>query len=427
MPFRSRYSLVSCLLFCPTLVIAAGQFQTWYPWFAVQLQTIMEHNCSYEYQVYLSGNVTEAENILYWSKMERDAFEAEDNSILTEPVINCIIDTLPGSANANMAVAAVFLGLVPTFLSTIGLSTVEAALLSLVTRRPLLALFLTAGSPAVVPLRASQYYDVSELLQPRKRDAAGYKFPRCAHWGRMIIPVMEYALAAASVANIAETAYTLGIQTINSNWSNKVYLPLLWTFLAPVIHMCTCLTFWFMVKIDTATEESENTVSSRWQLLLRRAKLEFTPAAYTTPPAIRRVGKTIVFPLASWFTEICTICHIVFGTTVLSGAMFIGARDALFIGLRYLASTVCCRIILSYETAGLRQTYALRGTNIFLQQIHEQDENDSASGEALTKGGKVFVDMRRLGSIDQQCDEENITEYGVSLSDGGWREPREEK
>lgn len=388
MPSRMRYILILGLLLCSNLANAAtGQFQSWYPWLAVQLQTIVQRNCSSEYQAYLSGNVTKAEEMLPWPEGERDALGGVEHSILTDPVVNCILNALSECTKANMAVAAVFLGLMPTILSTVGSSTAESALLSLVARRPLLAFLLAAGSPAVLPLRAFQYYDPSELLQPRNQGAAGFEFPTYGRLGRITVTLIEYALAIASIANVGGTAHRLGIQTVNSIGTETTYLPLLWTFLAPAIHASGCLTFWLMVKIDS-TEEVKNAASSLGQLLRRRAKLEFTPAAYTTPPAVHRVRRTIAFLGVSWLTEIGTVGHILLGTTVFSGTLFLSSRDALWIGLRYLASVVCCRIILAYETAGLRHAYGLKGTSRLLQQTQRQRENDSAPEEVLTKDAR---------------------------------------
>ena len=38
--------------------------------------------------------------------------------------------------------------------------------------------------------------------------------------------------------------------------------------------------------------------------------------------------------------------------------MFIGTFDALKVVLRYIASTLCCRIIVAFELAGMRETLA---------------------------------------------------------------------
>jgi hypothetical protein len=58
-----------------------------------------------------------------------------------------------------MAGAQVLLGLTPTILATLGRSTEETSTLSVTGKRPFLALFLAAGSPATAQMRAFDFKD----------------------------------------------------------------------------------------------------------------------------------------------------------------------------------------------------------------------------------------------------------------------------
>ena len=70
---------------------------------------------------------------------------------------------------ANMAGAAVLLGLMPTILSAIGPSSAEMALLF--THRPLLAFLIAFGAPSIFPARPGEYADPTECLRMREGTA----------------------------------------------------------------------------------------------------------------------------------------------------------------------------------------------------------------------------------------------------------------
>jgi hypothetical protein len=66
-------------------------------------------------------------------------------------------------------------------------------------------------------------------------------------------------------------------------------------------------------------------------------------------------GKTYV--VWTWLLSTSTVIHIIFGSLLLSGLLFIGPRDALLVIFRYVASVLVCRIIVMFELAGMREHY----------------------------------------------------------------------
>ena len=79
-------------------------------------------------------------------------------------LLNCILENTSEAVKGNMASATVALGLMPTILTFLGSTTAEVALLS--RRRPLLALLIACGSPAVNPIPTSVYRNpVADLLR----------------------------------------------------------------------------------------------------------------------------------------------------------------------------------------------------------------------------------------------------------------------
>jgi hypothetical protein len=66
-----------------------------------------------------------------------------------------------------MASAGVLLGLTPTILAAVGSSADETVMLFILSKRPLLVVFLVGGSPAIFPMRSFEYQDPIGLLRER--------------------------------------------------------------------------------------------------------------------------------------------------------------------------------------------------------------------------------------------------------------------
>lgn len=108
---------------------------------------------------------------------------------------------------------------------------------------------------------------------------------------------------------------------------------------------------------------------------------EFVPCAtdsYTVH--IQTFKETKLFLVVAWWESTLTILHVVFGTLVFSGTLFVGMRDALSIVGRYIASVVICRIILMYELAGVRESWAALDGEL-VPRCDREDEVKDARGE----------------------------------------------
>ena len=51
-----------------------------------------------------------------------------------------------------------------------------------------------------------------------------------------------------------------------------------------------------------------------------------------------------------------TICHVIFDTLVFSSMLFISIRDAIAVIGRYFVPVICCRVVLMYELALIRDS-----------------------------------------------------------------------
>lgn len=74
----------------------------------------------------------------------------------------------------------------------------------------------------------------------------------------------------------------------------------------------------------------------------------------------------------TWFLSTAIVIHLLFGSLVLSGLLFIGPRDALFVIFRYLVSVLACRAIVTFELAGMRPNV-----------VWETDEGEATQGMEL--------------------------------------------
>jgi hypothetical protein len=324
--------LLFLLLSCASPAMAAkNQYKEWFPQWSPHFSQIMTDNCSTEYQEYLTGHSP-----------------PNYKSYLNDLVDNCILGVAEETLKANMQSAGVLLGLTPTILSLVGSSTAETALLSL--RRPFLAFFLAAGSPSVNPIRAFEYHDPIAALGNRNGHVRiASKHTSC--WQRAGIAAAEYALGMAAVANVAELGYRLGIRSVLAFAAPETFLQLLWTFTAILIHLCGCIVLRLQVEVVHELRSRKEPLVKRLQ---RWMAVEFSPCVFHGPTHLRWKQESYSFLIISWWTSTGTVMHIVFGTLVLSGTLFVSTQDATTVIVRYFASALMCRAVLMYELAGMR-------------------------------------------------------------------------
>ncbi|KAF2174724.1 hypothetical protein K469DRAFT_704846 [Zopfia rhizophila CBS 207.26] len=247
-----------------------------------------------------------------------------------------------------MASAQVVLGLTPSILATLGTSPQETAMLSVIAGRPLLAGLLAAGSPAVFALRSFEYARTIEDLHERN-------FLKPAFFIRLdpVIVILEYLAAAASIGNIVELCYRLGGQVLTAIFTDDQYHFFLWAFLGLVVHGFGALALYLRTKVTTLGRDYEGGHIYRHHG--RAAFNQFKPMAQQTSLHILILEESLLFFAVYWFTNILTVCHIIYGTIMFSSMLFISAEDAVIIIFRLMASVMICRIVLTYELANLRR------------------------------------------------------------------------
>ena len=154
---------------CGDELIWSAQFSQWYPYYAGAL----------------TNRTTQCYQLLHDNPFSY--------SIVGRPggysLMACIQDGLPIENQLAMASAQVLLGLTPTLLSTLAPSVGEISMLSSV--RPLLALLLSLGCPAVYSIRALEYDDPVLTLKPTVEDLFNQKHVPEPGWREVAISTSQ--------------------------------------------------------------------------------------------------------------------------------------------------------------------------------------------------------------------------------------------
>ncbi|KAK4209360.1 hypothetical protein QBC37DRAFT_245192, partial [Rhypophila decipiens] len=314
-----------------------NQFQQWYPQYAHIFSDIRQLYCEDEYAAYLTG-VKNHSRIDYIGG-------GGIYSVVTQPVINCILNHTSDYVKNGMTSAQVLLGVMPTVLAILGASTEEMSMLSNIARRPLLALLLSAGSPSVYFSRAFEYHDPAEILSDHPARLPQWR-PR--RWFSISgIAAVEYAIAIIAVGNIVVMNWELGIKTICAFWTDGILAPTVWAVTGVLTHLLGMLVLRLRL-VGWRGKDAE-----AWIILSTTEGIPAAAEGYQVRIVTFVERKT--FLVAAWTLSMLTVFHIIYGTVVFASTTFIGIQDALTILARYIASVACCRVILMYELAGLRE------------------------------------------------------------------------
>jgi hypothetical protein len=328
---------LSLLLFDVTMIEAKKvHFQHFYPQIRPYMEQYLAEDCSAELATYFT-NATSNNGL-------------SCKNCTATIVSGCLLNTFKEVDKANMASAAVLLGILPTMLSLAGSTTAETGLLSL--RRPLLAFMIGAGAPAVNPTRTFNYGDPHELMAIRKKSL---KMRRPEGAWALAIMLFEYALAGAAVTNLGIVSWQLCIRTITGFAEDTAYLPALWAFLAACVHIFGAIAVAMRIRIYEISSEG----LYRQRKFMRVIRDEFKLSSNQPKATLDLTDETLWFLGVSWFTAFGTVVHIIFGTLVFSSILFITTLDAVRVVFQLLGSTCVCRAILMYELSGMRQAVTI--------------------------------------------------------------------
>ncbi|KAM6534095.1 hypothetical protein FALCPG4_007033 [Fusarium falciforme] len=384
------------------------QFKHWYPQYGRVFENIIKTNCTTEYDKYIIG---------YKNHSEIDWMAGGGiYTALTQPVVDCLLKNTSEFLKGNMTGAQILLGVMPTIIALLGPSHDEIAMLSNVGRRPLLAAGMALASPSAYFSRAFEYHEPDEILSKGKERRTQWR-PQNVY-SILLVSFLEYALVTAACYNVVMNTLQVSRQTITSFSSDTDFMPNLWLVLGLFIHVFSGIIFrlrlrgwrikepaegkntrlccflsvpiplWDDVKkskkeYEAMMEEAKKTVPGlkesfhrviesliTWikgtgpRLVVILTTTEFLPCAtkgYRVDIYMFTETKTFLF--LAWALSTFTILHVVFGTLVFAGILFVGMKDALSIVGRYIAAVVICRVILMYELAGIRECWGDKSRN----------------------------------------------------------------
>lgn len=362
--------LAGAALLATGAAASPAHFQQWFPQYGPTFERFIRGSCKTTFAEYMADYAPTCDYV----------------GCLSGRVVHCLLSSATESLKANMAAAAVLLGLLPTTLSLVGSNTVETGVLAL--RRPLLAALLAAGMPSVAPIRLFDYDDPAELLLGRP-PPAGLRVPAPTHAGVLAAAALaEYLLAAAAVANLGHLSYLLCVRAVCSFSSDTAFHPALWAFLALAMHVWGAATVRLRLRIldpedlvvvvgggapqkppsrlpsDGSWSDPSGLVRTGtsgclagfWHGLSRLAAAEFQPSFWGRGEiVVVEKERSNLFIITNWASSIFTVLHIIYGTLIFSSLLFISTADAVKVVARFLASTVACRITLVFEISGMQK------------------------------------------------------------------------
>lgn len=413
------------------------QFKHWYPQYKHIWSNITKTYCAEEYNKYTTGFKNHSE--IDWMA------GGGIYTALTQPVIECILENTSEFLKGSTTGAQILLGVMPTIVALLGPSHDEIAMLSNVGRRPLLAAGLALASPSAYFSRAFEYSDPTKILNHDKNRLPQWR--PSSPLAKTLVSALEYMLTAAACCNVVINTVQVSSWTVSSFASDFDFLPNLWLALGLGIHIFSGLVLRLRLQgwrfkeppkagegssddqrvgggaelgfltscsmpsredVDKSNEKHEDKKKEKRTHNLRDSICRLATSfgewiAYTWPRMVAILARTEFVPCASasyevhiqtfietktflflaWSLSTLTVLHVVFGTLVFAGMLFVGIKDALSIVGRYIAAVMVTRVILMYELAGVRECWA----SLDGKKVTRFDEKDNTKGTQTPKNG----------------------------------------
>ncbi|KAF1974437.1 hypothetical protein BU23DRAFT_553489 [Bimuria novae-zelandiae CBS 107.79] len=277
-------------------------------------------------------------------------------------LINCILEKTDEVTKSEFGVVAVMLGLLPGVLQLIGPKFSDLAILA--TRRPILALFLTIGSPC--PALDYETTGMENLLVEDAQPLwpAWLRRP----WLKVIVSLLEYIGVMCAAGNVVYQFYRLTFYAVvmistqlgQYGGTLEAFAPLLWVFLGIPIHALG--VFQIHLCRSPPTDDPASTTLRAKTTFGSLIRNEFTPCAFATdiePDAIQLQNSTI-YQFINWLIKLFIWTDVIYGIIVLSTILFVPMWSAIWmIGLIF-TGTLICRLIIAFEMHGFRELPKLR-------------------------------------------------------------------
>jgi hypothetical protein len=265
----------------------------------VELSGIVANNCSKEFQEYLDERIV----------------QYGEHCVKT---FNCIVSYCTEYTKANMASAAVLLGLLPAILAALGSSTSELSRLS--ARRPLLAILMVLGSPAANPIRTFDYHSPKKDLKFKPGEL---EIPELSEAKDRLLAIFQLLCGLGCVTNLGFLCATINFYSVSvMSCDYSDILVEMWIVAALFTHLFGVLTFLTRAR----TSYSDVVSKRRWWKDWRRN--EFRTCIKHTDHKLKWKDENTAFIIMSWITSVFTIIHLAYGTLQFSSMFFVGMSNS---------------------------------------------------------------------------------------------------
>ncbi|KAI5927529.1 hypothetical protein F4810DRAFT_648198 [Camillea tinctor] len=282
-----------------------------------------------------------------------------------------------------MGASSVLLGLLPVVLSQLGPTTAEQGLLAL--RRPFLALLVAAASPAVNPLRNTEYDNTLHSDLPRALPPPRFSSRRGRRPSTLavaLVALAQYTVGFTAVANTVILAYQLSIWSVTSFAVRFPGLPAIWIFLALPIHLGSHLAMRLRVRYERLHDDDRGCRGGVGYLGML-AREELAPCRFQEGVRLTWLPRRKVVGALTWFVYTGVVIYILVGTLTLSGLLFISAADTVDIAARFVGGAIVCKWIFTFELDGIQDT------TMFV--VEEEDGDDGAPLDELEPSPLMVV------------------------------------
>lgn len=251
------------------------------------------------------------------------------------------------------------LGLLPGVLQLIGPKFSDLAILA--TRRPILALLLTIGSPC--PALEYETTGMESLLAEDLPPFWPAWLRTRRPWLSVVISLLEYLAVMIAAGNVVYHFYRLTFHAIvlistqmgQYGGTLEAFSPLLWVFIGIPIHALGVLQL-RLCRVPFS-DDAASTRPRAKTTLISLLRNELTPCAFATDVGSDEIKlqNGPIYQILNWLIKLCIWANVIYGIIVLSTILFVPMWSAIWmIGLIF-TGTLICRLVLAFEMHGLRE------------------------------------------------------------------------
>ncbi|KAM3071441.1 hypothetical protein ACMFMF_007912 [Clarireedia jacksonii] len=386
------FSSLLCLLLLTTPTNASltlERFSSWYPKWHDAFANITATACAPQFAAWKEHKQSPSPSTNY-SSID-PGFKIWGPGTVSAFLIDCILEHTPELIKSSIPSTQVMI------LATLGAGVQETSLLLVGGEHQVLAFLLCVGSPAVV-VDAAEINFQEQFAQIRDLYLwipLGF-FARTGA-GRKWVLLGEYVVATAAIINVAWLSYEVALRGVFTISKSGSWLPALWTFMGVVIHLFGAAALWLLIRragvVGKGNEKQSAKGRGKKIAVLSWIKTQFSPVRagggdYKKLGHMESLSRTLFYILLAWFTTVLAACNLLFGTILFSSLLFVNPTDGIFIALRYMASVVFCKLIMTYELAVLR--YAIR------YEVQEEEKRRDGEGGFGAGSGEMDWEMAGL-------------------------------